>query len=68
MVKPPIVLIAGHAARRRRGDHASDWSGLRGAGQRLYYPPDVAGWDDRLWLDTSTTLGRWRVVDVALAR
>ena len=37
------------------------------AGQRLYYPPDVSGWDDNRWLDTNTTVGRWEVVGVALA-
>ena len=29
------------------------------AGQRLFFPPNVAGWDDNRWLDTSTLRGRW---------
>ena len=29
------------------------------AGQRLFRPPNVAGWDDSRWLDTSTFRGRW---------
>jgi hypothetical protein len=34
-----------------------------GAGQRLYYPPDVSGWDDARWLDSNTVLGRWEIVN-----
>ena len=29
------------------------------AGQRLFRPPNVSGWDDARWLDTSTFRGRW---------
>ena len=29
----------------------------RGQGQRLFHPPNVAGWDDDRWLDTSTLRG-----------
>jgi len=29
------------------------------AGQQLFYPPNVAGWDDARWLDTATWRGRW---------
>src|SRR6476619_6078536 len=29
------------------------------AGQQLFYPPNVAGWDDTRWLDTATWRGRW---------
>ena len=32
------------------------------AGQRLFYPPDVSGWDDSRWLDTMTVKGRWEIV------
>jgi uncharacterized protein (DUF1800 family) len=67
MVKPPIVLIAGMLRARRRGITNNTWSWVSsGAGQRVYYPPDVAGWDDKRWLDTSTTLGRWEAVSYAL--
>ena len=45
----------------------NSWSWVSsGAGQRVYYPPDVAGWDDKRWLDTNTTLGRWEAVSHAL--
>ena len=43
------------------------WNKSDRAGQRLYYPPDVSGWDDKRWLDTNTTVGRWEAVGVALA-
>ena len=61
MVKPPIVLIAGMLRARKRGitDGTWTWAGA-GAGQRVYYPPDVAGWDDKRWLDTNTTSGAGR--------
>ena len=29
------------------------------AGQRLFRPPNVSGWNDTRWLDTSTFRGRW---------
>jgi hypothetical protein len=63
MVKPPMVFVAGMLRARGHGitDGRWDWV-CSGAGQRVYYPPDVAGWDDKRWLDTNTTLGRWRAV------
>ena len=27
--------------------------------KRLFYPPDVGGWNDERWLDTATFRGRW---------
>jgi uncharacterized protein (DUF1800 family) len=63
MVKPPTVFVAGMLRARRLGITDNLWSWvLSGAGQRVYYPPDVAGWDDKRWLDTNTTLGRWEAV------
>ena len=32
------------------------------AGQRLFNPPNVSGWNDQGWLDTSTLFNRWRLV------
>ena len=46
---------------RRRGSGSNDE-----AGQRLFYPPNVAGWDDSRWLDTATFRGRWDVAGYAL--
>ena len=38
------------------------------AGQRLFYPPNVAGWDDDAWLDTSTLYRRWQIVDQVIGK
>ena len=67
MVKPPVVFIAGMLRAIRRAIDTDAWVWLaEGAGQRLFYPPDVGGWDDSKWLDTSTTRGRWTIVSEAL--
>ena len=39
-----------------------------GAGQHLFQPPNVAGWDDSRWLDTATLRGRWYLANYALAK
>ncbi len=60
MVMPPVIQAAG-MMRTTGGRVASDawvWVGEM-AGQRLYEPPNVAGWDDTRWLDTSRVRGRW---------
>ena len=68
MVKPPVVHLAGMARARERSIKEYHWTWLsEGAGQRLYEPPDVAGWDDAHWLDTSTMRGRWECVNYALS-
>ena len=60
MVKPPIVYIAGLHRARRKGVRGDVWSWATDlAGQRLFRPPNVSGWDDSRWLDTSTFRGRW---------
>ena len=67
MVKPPTVFVAGMLRARKRGITSNSWNWvLSGCGQVLYYPPDVSGWDDKRWLDTNTTLGRWEAVVMAL--
>jgi hypothetical protein len=38
------------------------------AGQQLFYPPNVAGWDDSRWLDTATWRGRWAIAQYVLQR
>ena len=68
MVKPPVVLMAGLMRATGRGIENNEWWYKSDrAGQRLYYPPDVSGWNDNRWLDTNTTVGRWEAVGVALA-
>ncbi len=60
MVKPPIVYIAGMLRARRRFVDSNSWSWVSDmAGQRLFRPPNVSGWDEERWLDTSSYRGRW---------
>ena len=50
-------------ARIGKGIDSTDlmyWS--ENAGQRLFNPPNVSGWNDNAWLDTSTLFNRWRLV------
>ena len=58
MVKPPVVYIAGLLRRSGAGSTPTAWTWLdRSAGQQLFYPPNVAGWNDTRWLDTATLRG-----------
>ena len=68
MVKPPTVFVAGMLRARERGitSNSLELGALRLPASVLYYPPDVSGWDDKRWLDTNTTLGRWEAVVIAL--
>jgi hypothetical protein len=69
MVKPPIVYTAGllRALGRRVEGTAWVWL-LDGAGQRLFSPPNVSGWNDERWLDTATFRGRWAIANEALSK
>jgi Protein of unknown function (DUF1800) len=67
LVKPPAVFVAGMLRALRRAIDTEAWVWLmEGAGQHLFYPPDVAGWNDDRWLDTSTVRGRWEIVGEGL--
>jgi uncharacterized protein (DUF1800 family) len=69
MVIPPIVWTAGMLRSVGRGVDTTAWSWLATyTGQRLFYPPNVAGWDDTRWLDTSTMRGRWLTANYALMK
>jgi hypothetical protein len=69
MVKPAVVYTAGLLRARGRGIDSTDWAWLAElSGQRLFYPPNVAGWDDSRWLDTSTFRGRWASANQAAAK
>ncbi|MBV8080203.1 MAG: DUF1800 domain-containing protein [Actinobacteria bacterium] len=60
MVKPPVVFNAGLL--RMRGEYVNNsvWSSLgQQAGQQLFYPPDVGGWDYTRWLNSATYRSRW---------
>jgi uncharacterized protein (DUF1800 family) len=60
MVKSPAVYTAGLLRRIGRPIDTTSWSWIGAmTGQQLFYPPNVAGWDDSRWLDTATWRGRW---------
>jgi uncharacterized protein (DUF1800 family) len=67
MVIPPAVYCAGllRALGRTIETDAWSWIGAQ-AGQRLFEPPNVAGWDYGHWLDTSRWAGRFTAVTYAL--
>ncbi len=67
MVKPPVVALAGMLRALRRPIDTDAWGWLcEGTGQRLFRPPNVAGWDDDRWLDTSTLRARWELTGYAV--
>ena len=60
IVKPAVVYTAGLLRRIGRPIDTTSWSWIGSmSGQMLFYPPNVAGWDDTRWLDTATWRGRW---------
>ncbi len=66
MVKPPAVYIAGLLRALGRGIDTEAWTWLSSlAGQQLFYPPNVSGWDDARWLDTATFRARWLIAGYA---
>jgi uncharacterized protein (DUF1800 family) len=67
MVKPPVVYTAGLLRALGRGIDTDAWSWLSAmAGQTVFEPPNVAGWDDSRWIDTGTWRGRWMVANYAV--
>jgi len=67
ITKSPAVYTAGLLRRLGRGIDTTAWSWLDSmAGQQLFYPPNVAGWDDARWLDTATWRGRWWIAQYVL--
>ena len=67
MVKPPIVHLAGMLRALGRYIDTDAWRWLCDpAGQVLFWPPNVSGWDDTRWLDTSRMRARWNIVHYAL--
>jgi uncharacterized protein (DUF1800 family) len=66
MVKPPVVYNAGLLRATRQGMSHDQWTWLGDAmGQRLFHPPNVAGWQAR-WLDTGTYRGRFQCAAAVL--
>ncbi len=67
MVKPPVVYAAGMLRALGHGISTTQWFRVAPlSGQRLFYPPNVAGWDESRWLDTATFRGRWFLAALAL--
>jgi uncharacterized protein (DUF1800 family) len=67
MAKPPVVFNAGLLRMRGRGIDTSAWWTLgQSAGQQLFYPPDVGGWDYSRWLDTATFRARWFIAALVM--
>jgi uncharacterized protein (DUF1800 family) len=67
LVKPPAVYNAGLLRATGQTITSESWVWLGElAGQQLFYPPNVAGWNDRAWLDTSRLYGRWYVANEVL--
>ena len=69
MVKPPIVYTRRAAAgiRARRSTPRPGRGSARTAGQQLFFPPNVAGWNDDRWLDTASYLARWDIAGRVLS-
>jgi hypothetical protein len=66
MVKPPVVYAAGLLRAVGRWIDIRGWTSMCDvAGQRLFYPPNVSGWDDSVWLDTSRWRGRFQIAATA---
>ena len=56
MVKPPIVYTAGLLRAAGKGVDTEAWTWLcANAGQQLFFPRNVSGWNDERWLDTATS-------------
>jgi uncharacterized protein (DUF1800 family) len=67
LVTPPVVFNAGLLRAIGRFVDTDDWAWIgQEAGQQLFYPPNVSGWDFDAWIDTSTLRGRWDMVNYAL--
>ena len=67
MVIPPIVYTAGLLRAQDLTITTDDWAWIgEQAGQRLFDPPNVAGWDYTHWLDTSRWAGRFTTVTYAM--
>jgi hypothetical protein len=67
MVKPPVVHLAGMLRALGRPVDTEAWVWLcEQAGQQLFWPPNVSGWDDSRWLDTSRLRARWHLVTYVL--
>jgi hypothetical protein len=68
LVTPPVVYNAGLLRAIGRHIDTTAWAWLSaGAGQQLFYPPNVSGWEFGRWLDTSTARARWEMANYVVA-
>ncbi len=68
LVTPPAVFCAGMLRALGQTITTSAWGWIsEEAGQKLFEPPNVAGWDYAHWLDTSRWASRLTAVNTALA-
>ncbi|HSZ69697.1 MAG TPA: DUF1800 domain-containing protein [Solirubrobacteraceae bacterium] len=69
LVTPPVVYNAGLLRAIGRPIDTNAWAWMSAnAGQQLFYPPNVSGWDFGAWLDTSTTRARWEMASAVTAK
>jgi Protein of unknown function (DUF1800) len=69
LVTPPVVYNAGLLRSISRSIDTTAWAWLSAnAGQQLFYPPNVSGWDFTRWLDTSTARARWEMASFVTAK
>jgi len=69
LVTPPVVYNAGLLRAIGRPIDTTSWAWLSAAaGQQLFYPPNVSGWDFTRWLDTSTAKARWEIATYVTAK
>src|SRR5271165_4946428 len=69
LVTPPVVYNAGLLRSIARPIDTTAWAWLSAnAGQQLFYPPNVSGWDFTRWLDTSTARARWEIASYVTAK
>jgi uncharacterized protein (DUF1800 family) len=69
LVIPPVVYNAGLLRAISRPIDTTAWAWLSAdAGQQLFYPPNVSGWDFTRWLDTSTARARWEIASYVTAK
>jgi hypothetical protein len=69
LVTPPVVYNAGLLRAIGRYVDTTAWAWLSAsAGQQLFYPPNVSGWEFGRWLDTSTARARWEMANYVVAK
>jgi uncharacterized protein (DUF1800 family) len=69
LLTPPVVYNAGLLRSISRPIDTTAWAWLSAnAGQQLFYPPNVSGWDFTRWLDTSTAKARWEMASYVTAK